>query len=381
MAKKVEKENLDERDSLVKEINSFIKTNAKIDVESLAEHDFFTDYLDSGNYALNWAISGKLDGGFPMTKTMEMFGDPGSGKSLMLVKLAGENIKKGGISYIVDTEDAVNPMFAKTILNDPDGKIVNKIQRIDTIDTLEQLRNFAINLAEKKSQMKNNTPLFIGIDSISQLSSEKEMEDSRSGSFARDMTKQQAMRGFFRVLNRYLRPANITLMVLSHTSAAIGAFGNPVTAANFGGGVKFASSVRIWLTSSKEVADSSGVPVGVRINFKVEKNRLVFKGRKASVNLSFRKGIQPWSGLLEILADNDIIKLSTKDIKKTTKVTYKDEEFSASKLDEWIESKGGKEKVLEDWQKELDLIYASNIEEDILDSNDETAEDMQEILG
>ena len=379
MAKKIEKENVDERDALLKEINSFIKTNAKIDVENLGDHDFFTDYLDSGNYALNWAISGKLKGGFPMTKCQEMFGDPGSGKSLMLVKLAGENIKKGGISYIVDTEDAVNPMFAKTILNDPEGKIVNKIQRIDTIDTLEQLKNFAINLAEKKSQMKNNVPLFIGIDSISQLSSEKEMEDSRSGSFARDMTKQQAMRGFFRVLNRYLRPANITLVVLSHTSAAIGAFGNPVTAANHGGGVKFASSVRIWLTSSKEVADSAGVPVGVRINFKIEKNRLVFKGRKASVNLSFRKGILPWSGLLEILADNDIVKLSTKDIKKTTKVIYKGEEFSASKLEEWVQGRGGDDKVLEEWQNELDFIFVSSPEEDILNSNDEVAEDLEEV--
>lgn len=378
MAKKVEKENIDERDSLLKEINSFIKTNAKIDVESLEEHDFFPGYLDSGSFALNWAISGQLNGGFPMTKCMEMYGDPGSGKSLMLVKLAGENIKKGGISYIIDTEDAVNKSFAKTILNDPDGKIVNKIQRIDTIDTLEQLRNFAVNLAEKKVSMKNETPVFIGIDSVSQLSSEKELEDAKSGSYARDMTKAQAMRAFFRVMNRYLRPANITLMVLSHTSAAIGAFGNPVTAANHGGGTKFASSVRIWLTSSKEVADSAGVPVGVRINFKVEKNRLVFKGRKASVNLSFRKGIQPWSGLLEILADNDIVKLSTKDIKKTTKVTYKDEEFSASKLDEWVASKGGKEKVLEDWQKELDLIYASDIEEDILDSNDEVAGELDQ---
>jgi hypothetical protein len=250
------------------------------------------------------------------------------------------------------------------ILNDPDGLIVNKIQRVDTIDTLEQLRNFAVSLANKKISMNNNTPVFIGIDSISQLSSEKEMEDAKTGSFARDMTKQQAMRGFFRVVNRLLRPANITLVVLSHTSAAIGAFGNPVTAANHGGGVKFASSVRIWITSSKEVADSNGIPLGVRMNFKVEKNRLVFKGRKASVNLSFKKGIQPWSGLLELLADNDVVKLSTKDIKKTTKVTWNGQEFSASKLEEWVEQNGGVAKILEGWQKSLDDIYGSSSDEE-----------------
>lgn len=353
-----------ESDLLTKEINAYLKTNTSIEAESVGEHDFIPELLDTGNYALNWAISGKLTGGFPCTKVSEMFGDPGSGKSLILTKIAGENIKRGGISYIIDTEDAINPLFAKIILNDSDGNIVNKIQRVDTIDTLEQLRNFIVSLANKKISMNNNTPIFIGIDSISQLSSEKEMEDSRSGSFARDMTKQQAMRGFFRVVNRLLRPANITLVVLSHTSAAIGAFGNPVTAANHGGGVKFASSVRIWITSSKEVADSNGIPLGVRMNFKIEKNRLVFKGRKASVNLSFKKGIQAYSGLLELLADNEIVKLSTKDIKKTTKVTYQNQEFSASKLEEWIEQNGGVTKILENWQKALDDIYGASTEEE-----------------
>ncbi len=353
-----------ESDLLTKEINAYLKTNTLIEAESVGEHDFIPELLDTGNYALNWAISGKLVGGFPCTKVSEMFGDPGSGKSLILTKIAGENIKRGGISYIIDTEDAINPLFAKIILNDPDGSVVNKIQRVDTVDTLEQLRNFIVSLANKKISMNNNTPIFIGIDSISQLSSEKEMEDAKSGSFARDMTKQQAMRGFFRVVNRLLRPANITLVVLSHTSAAIGAFGNPVTAANHGGGVKFASSVRIWITSSKEVADSNGIPLGVRMNFKVEKNRLVFKGRKASVNLSFKKGIQPWSGLLELLADNEVVKLSTKDIKKTTKVTWNGQEFSASKIEEWVEQNGGVTKILEGWQKSLDDIYGSSSDEE-----------------
>jgi hypothetical protein len=198
------------------------------------------------------------------------------------------------------------------------------------------------------------------------------MEDSRTGNGARDMTKQQAMRALFRVVNRYLRSANMTLVVLSHTSAAIGAFGNPVTAANHGGGVKFASSVRAWITSSKEVTDSSGIPLGVRINFKIEKNRLVFKGRKASVNLSFKKGIQKYSGLLELLADNEVVKLSTKDIKKTTKVVFEGEEFSASKIEEWISQSGGEEKILERWQKYLDDIYGNqNVEESFDEGDDE----------
>lgn len=64
--------------SLIKDINSFIKANAKIEVENLGEHDFIPEFLNTGNYALNWAVCGKmLDGGVPMTKVFELFGDPG----------------------------------------------------------------------------------------------------------------------------------------------------------------------------------------------------------------------------------------------------------------------------------------------------------------
>jgi hypothetical protein len=149
-----------------------------------------------------------------------------------------------------------------------------------------------------------------------------------------------------------------------------------VTAANHGGGVKFASSVRIWITSSKEVSDSAGIPLGVRINFKIEKNRLVFKGRKASVNLSFKKGIQPFSGLLELLADNDIVKLSTKDIKKTTTVVYKGEEFKASKIEEWIEQSGGVDTVLQRFQNDLDAIYGNQEVEESFEEIDVADEDL-----
>ncbi len=66
-----------EVDILTKEINAYLKTNTSIEAESIADHDFIPELLDTGNYALNWAISGKLTGGFPCTKVSEMFGAEG----------------------------------------------------------------------------------------------------------------------------------------------------------------------------------------------------------------------------------------------------------------------------------------------------------------
>jgi len=66
-------------DKLQNELNSLIKKNVKgLEIQSLDEVDYVPYFLDSGNYALNWAISGKMiDGGFPASKIIIVYGEAG----------------------------------------------------------------------------------------------------------------------------------------------------------------------------------------------------------------------------------------------------------------------------------------------------------------
>lgn len=377
-------------DLFQQELNKIVEKSTGMHIESLEDLDFAPFYISTGNYALNWAISGKLlTGGIPAGKIIEVYGPPSSGKSLIETKLCGEMIKKGGLAYVIETEDAANKKFAQIINQDKDGEITKRIQRTDEIDTIEQLKTFLLNIADAKMAKKNNTPIIVVVDSISQLSSDKEMSDSLKGKDTKDMTRAQAMRSVFRTISRKLRLANITIFNVSHTSALIGGFGDPVTSSSHGQGAKFASSVIMYITSSKEIKNAKEIPVGVKMNFKIMKNRIVFKGRKASVSLLFNGGILPYSGLLELLDRYEVIKLSSKEITSTTKFfinykeikltnknrekyetdstwliekkgkvdyAYKGDAVRVVDLKKWINEKGGKEAVLNKWENELNAI-------------------------
>ena len=63
-------------------------------------------YLHTGSLALDYAISLKIngEGGYPGGCVIELFGEPSTGKSLLLAKAAAEAQKVGVLPIIADAE-------------------------------------------------------------------------------------------------------------------------------------------------------------------------------------------------------------------------------------------------------------------------------------
>ena len=61
------------------------------------------------------------------------------------------------------------------------------------------------------------------LDSLGNLSTRKEMEDSASGSDKRDMTRAPVVRGTFRTIALKLATKNIPLIITNHTFDNVGA--------------------------------------------------------------------------------------------------------------------------------------------------------------
>jgi len=400
-------------DLLGAELDKLLKKTIKgVEIESLDDVEYSRGFLSTGNYRFDWAISGSMiAGGIPISKISMIYGDPGSGKSLLKYVFGSQIIRMGGLVYDVETEDAANKDFVKKIANDGFGHVVKRMRQVEGIETIEDLRTFLVNMADLKIAKKDDTPIFVSVDSLSQLSSIKEMEDASENKNVRDMTKQQAMRSVFRTISRKLRVANITLFLIAHTSAKIGGFGNPVTKAAHGAGAGFAASLELWLTSNREITASGKhkVPIGAKMKFKVMKNRAVYKGRTAEVNFLFNGSIQKYSGLLELLNEYGVLALSSKEINAKTKMFYnadgefikkkikekeieayelegftiinekeaaegeeapqdgkkkkgsiyavKGEEVPVVKLKEWLQSKGGEEVIIKQWEDKLNAIF------------------------
>jgi len=299
----------------IKSINSFLK-DEDLQAQAFESVEDFHYWLDSGNYALNFINSGQYDKCFPGGKTIDLSGDSGCGKSLMLATILADNVRKGGISYIIDTENAWNKSFAMAIIGDE--KIVNALQINKSLDTIERLEIFLERLTNVYVNKGLTMPICVGIDSISNLSTSHEMAlIANEENDKKDMFKAGLIKRMFRTITRKQRVANLTLITTNHLIANIGVKYGPQKTTGGGSGVPYMSDVRIEFLKPEKIENEkvANHPIGVRVRPKVTKNRIVGDGRRCEIDIMFRGGPDKYSGLLELLGEYGTVDLYNKNNK------------------------------------------------------------------
>ena len=327
----------------------------------------------------------------------------GKGKSLMCDQFLGLAIgKHNGIAYKVEVEDAGGREFTAAIVGS--DEIANKIKIVEpTIDdkgkfkpiTIEKLTSFLNQLVQYQISKKSKTPVMVVIDSISQLTSDKEFEDVQKEKDTRDMTVQQKMRAFFRVLTQQQRLANLTIIGVAHMTANIGVMFGPKTVINAkGSGFTYASSLNIEVKGNKEIKGKGDTTIGYMMKLKTSKNRLTFKGREVWIKFYSYGGVDRYSGLCQVLSNYGIFKPSAKpDVngfyKDSVSFVWKENKFKEKDLPSFIKNwKDGEEALLRSWMKELNDSFEAICkrdgvsEEDLLidDSEDEIDSTIEEQL-
>ena len=135
------------------------------------------------------------------------------------------------------------------------------------------------------------------LDSLGQLSSTKEIEDTAEGKETRDMTKAQVLKAAFRVLSLKLAKAGVPLLVTNHVYAVVGSY-IPMKEMSGGSGLKYSASTIVMLTKKKE-RDGTDV-VGNIIKAKMQKSRLSRENKEVEVLLTYDKGLDRYYGLIEL---------------------------------------------------------------------------------
>ena len=147
--------------------------------------------------------------------------------------------------------------------------------------------------------------MMIILDSLGNLSTTKELEDTAAGAETRDMTRAQIIKAAFRVLTLKLGRANVPLIVTNHTYDVIGAY-MPTKEMGGGSGLKYAASAIIYLSKKK---DKEGTEVvGNIIHCKTQKSRLTVENKMVDVRLGYHSGIDRYYGLLEFGEKHGIFK-------------------------------------------------------------------------
>ena len=269
-------------------------------------------YVDSGNLALNFLLSGKfIIGGFPGGRINEAFGPEASGKSLVGCCFLGSIQKMGGIAVLLDCERASSADFAARCGHVDPKKLLTYYPI-----TLESVEKKIIVVVKKIREHFPDRPIGILWDSIGVNPTEREWNETElpenptavqikeMGGRERPGERAKCANGLLRRLNPFLNNHNATLYVVNQIRKKIGVmFGNDETTSGGGEALKFFSSIRLRLGAPKEfVNKKTKFPLGVNLKIKNKKNRHFTPGLLIeNIPLFFAHGINPLGGLLQAL--------------------------------------------------------------------------------
>ena len=201
-----------------------------------------------------------------------------------------------------DSEGSIDVDFVAKL-----GVDVSNI-RLQPVNTVEEFTHIAAQIIKnfEDTKAKGETPpkVMIVLDSLGNLSSIKESEDTIKGDNKRDMTKQQAIRKLFRVNGLQFAKHGIPFVINNHVYDSMSMF--TAKEISGGGGVKYNASIIFLLGKGKlkdeeaeKVAAKKGVEavrVGVTIFITPVKQRFA-RPIKVQLHIPFYKKPNPFVGL------------------------------------------------------------------------------------
>ena len=268
-----------------------LKKNSKLKHTAiLSESRFFNekDFTTTDVPMINVALSGSVDGG--LSSGMIVLAGPSKHfKTSFALLMASAYLKKH--------KDAVM-LFYDSEFGSPQAYF----KQFD-IDTSRVLHTPIVNVEELKFDligqlegMERKDNVIVVIDSIGNLASKKEMEDTINEKSVADMSRAKALKGLFRMTTPYLAMKNIPLLAVNHTYMEIGLF--PKAIVGGGTGIYY-SADNIWIIGRRQ--NKTGTEVtGYDFVVNIEKSRYVKEKSKIPVTVSWEGGVEKYSGLLEV---------------------------------------------------------------------------------
>ena len=267
-----------------------------------------TSWLDTGSYGLNALLSGSIYKGLAGNKILGLAGEPSVGKTYFALEICKNflNANPNGFVVYFESESAISKDMLQNRKLDVSRILVLPVQ------TVEEFRTQATKIINEYISQKetDRAPMIFVLDSLGQLSTNKEMADIASGNDKRDMTKQQLIKGAFRALTLRLGKYNIPMIVTTHTYETQGDY-IPKKVASGGSGMQYAGSQIIFLSKKKE-KDNNEI-VGSLITASLFKSRFTIENKKVETLLRYDSGLDKYFGLLDLAEKFGIVKkVSTK---------------------------------------------------------------------
>ena len=258
--------------------------------EVLSKSKFFTekDMVSTSVPMVNVALSGSIDGG--LTPGMTVLAGPSKHfKTSFALLMAGAYMEKypDAVMLFYDSEFGSPQSYFESFGVDPSRVLHTPITNVEELkfDIVHQLES-----------LDYNDRVCIVIDSVGNLASKKELEDTLNEKSVADMSRAKALKGLFRMATPYLTMKNVPLLAINHTYKEIGLFPKDVVS---GGTGIYYSADNIWIIGRQQEKVGTEI-AGYNFIINVEKSRYVKEKSKIPVSVTWDGGIERYSGLLDV---------------------------------------------------------------------------------
>ncbi len=270
-----------------------------------------TDWVSTGNYALNYLISGDFHKGVPLGKVTVFAGESGAGKSYIcsgnLVRHAQE---QGIFVVLIDSENALDEAWLHALGVDTSEEKLLKLNMAMIDDVAKTINEF---MSEYKAMAEEDRPkvLFI-IDSLGMLLTPTDVNQFEAGDLKGDMgRKPKALTALVRNCVNMFGSANVGLIATNHTYASQDMF-DPDDKISGGQGFIYASSIVVAMKKLKLKEDEDGNKIsevkGIRAACKIMKTRYAKPFESVQVKIPYETGMNPYSGLTDLAEGKGMLK-------------------------------------------------------------------------
>ena len=291
-----------------------------------------TDWISTGNYALNYLISGDFFKGVPLGKVTVFAGESGAGKSYICSGNIIKHAQEQGIYVIlVDTENALDEDWLKALGVDTSEDKLLKLSVAMIDDVAKTISEF---MKEYKLMPEEERPkvLFV-IDSLGMLLTPTDVNQFEAGDLKGDMgRKPKALTALVRNCVNMFGNYNVGLVATNHTYASQDMF-DPDDKI-------YASSIVVAMKKLKLKEDEDGNKVsdvlGIRSACKIMKTRYAKPFESVQVKIPYTTGMAPTSGLVDMFEKMGVLSKVGNKLAYTSKETG---EIIAEFRKNWTEDK------------------------------------------
>ena len=317
-----------------------------------------TDWVSTGNYALNYLISGDFNKGVPLGKVTVFAGESGAGKSYICSGNLIRHAQQQGIYVVlVDSENALDEAWLHALGVDTSEEKLLKLNMAMIDDVAKTIHEF---MKEYKAMEERPKVLFV-IDSLGMLLTPTDINQFEAGDLKGDMgRKPKALTALVRNCVNMFGSYNVGLVATNHTYASQDMF-DPDDKISGGQGFIYASSIVVAMRKLKLKTDADGNKTttvnGIRAACKIMKTRYAKPFESVQVEIPYATGMSPYSGLVDLCEGKGIL------VKDGNRLKYVSKDGTELKMyrKEWERNEeGGLDKIMLEFDDSI--VVQSNVD-------------------